>query len=650
MWFFPWKYHSREDVWRGLISEVIIHSLKIENADVSRAIKAAKQFGMFLGRSFLQVLSGAEVGTGPQGAKVKLEGIKDIPDIYRECVKPEKAFLNEFEDALRSWVEDTVQDDKRLAIFIDDLDRCMPEVALEVLEALKLYLRIKNIIFIVGVDPKVVEDLVKRHYETLGLKDEKSTKYLQKMFQVEVDLGPSAEQIDTFMKEQLVEIGQWKDLEETVQDIFLERIKNLAENNPREVKRLINSALMLGAGAVMKEEREWKNVKFEQGVQFFFIRRILRNHDLAAKLRETPLNDFFVEWSKIACEDKTADARFFSPRIPKGKGEVEQGEALERPTEQAPHERDEQQKRFEPLTTNPKYNEFGFLGENKDLAELMKIEYIKTIAQFLAKETGHEAQEVDRARSAGRVRGDDIPTIITGTDQILLLRQCPGGNFDMGAPKSEEESSDVERPVHNVTVSSFLIGKYPITQAQWKAVMGSNPSNFEGDNRPVECVSWNKCDEFLEKLNALVPGEGFRLPTEAEWEYACRAGTTTPFNTGETLTTDQANFDGRKPYGDSPKGVYRGSTTEVGMFSPNAYGLHDMHGNVWEWCEDDWHGSYQGAPDDGSPWLDEPRGKNRVLRGGGWRNSGLRCRSAARIFSDPDYENRDVGLRVVRTP
>jgi formylglycine-generating enzyme required for sulfatase activity len=225
----------------------------------------------------------------------------------------------------------------------------------------------------------------------------------------------------------------------------------------------------------------------------------------------------------------------------------------------------------------------------------------------------------------------------------------PGGSFEMGSPAAEEGRDDEEGPVHTVRVSPFWMGKYEVTQGQWEAVMGSNPSYFKGPGNPVENVSWNDCQEFIKKLNEKVPGGGFRLPSEAEWEYACRAGTRTPFNTGETISTDEANYDGNYTYGYGRKGVYREKTTPVGSFKPNAWGLYDMHGNVWEWCQDWCHDSYTGAPSDGRAW-ESPSGSVRVLRGGSWNCYPWNCRSSNRLWYFPVDRKFPLGFRFSRTP
>ena len=213
----------------------------------------------------------------------------------------------------------------------------------------------------------------------------------------------------------------------------------------------------------------------------------------------------------------------------------------------------------------------------------------------------------------------------------------------MGAPETEETSIDWERPQHRVEIAPFYMGRYPVTQAQYQAVMGENPSRFKGENNPVERVSWHKAKEFCQKLSKQT-GKTYQLPSEAQWEYACRAGTTTPFYFGETISTEQANYNGNYTYGNGKRGINRGQTTPVGSFPPNAFGLYDMHGNVWEWCEDICHNNYEGAPDDGSAWV-AGVARIRVLRGGSWANLPRVCRCASRSF--PGYGNIFYGFRVV---
>jgi Uncharacterized conserved protein len=275
---------------------------------------------------------------------------------------------------------------------------------------------------------------------------------------------------------------------------------------------------------------------------------------------------------------------------------------------------------------------------------------------------------------------------------ILDLALIPAGNFLMGSPSNELQRTSAEGPQHLVNIASFLIGQYAVTQAQWRAVAGlpkrqtsaegpqhlvniasfligqyavtqaqwravaglpkrqidlnSDPSGFKGDNLPVEQVSWLEAVEFCDRLSQFT-GRTHRLPNEAEWEYACRAATTTPFYFGETITTDLVNYNGNYTYGSGPKGIYREKTTVVGSFPPNPFGLYDMHGNVWEWCADPWHKNYNGAPTDGSVWESGGNTQYRLLRGGSWYNNPWNCRSAYRGKDEPDSRSRNYGFRVV---
>ena len=237
-----------------------------------------------------------------------------------------------------------------------------------------------------------------------------------------------------------------------------------------------------------------------------------------------------------------------------------------------------------------------------------------------------------------------------GNGVKLEMIAIPGGTFWMGSPANEAERGDNESPQHQVTVPSFFMGKYPLTQAQYQAIMGKNPAYFKGNNRPVENVSWDDAVRFCQKLSQRT-GKNYRLPSEAEWEYACRAGTKTPFSFGDNITTDLVNYNGNYPYKSAPKGKYREQTTDVGTFPPtfppNPFGLYDMHGNVWEWCEDDWHENYIDAPTDGSAWNSQSGSNTKLLRGGSWYDLARRCRSALRSGDSRGGRYFNFGFRVV---
>ena len=272
-------------------------------------------------------------------------------------------------------------------------------------------------------------------------------------------------------------------------------------------------------------------------------------------------------------------------------------------------------------------------------------------------------------------------------DTTLEMVYIPRGRFIMGSPKTEAYNYEHEQPQHQVTIKPFFMGKYPITQAQWRAVaklpkihydLNLEPSifNFRGKNRPVENISWYDSVEFCARLSQKT-GRSYRLPSEAQWEYACRAGTTTPFHFGETITTDLANYRGRDytdiknnnrsgSYGQGPKGIYRQQTTPVGSFGvANAYGLYDMHGNLWEWCIDEVrYARSKGPATDSSDWDDNSnnnldrtvgllahtkndRRVRRIVRGGSWTSNPWLCRAVVRLHSDADDHYINYGFRVV---
>ncbi len=249
--------------------------------------------------------------------------------------------------------------------------------------------------------------------------------------------------------------------------------------------------------------------------------------------------------------------------------------------------------------------------------------------------------------------------------QFLLI---PVGAFLMGSSEAgvdvafadakrtnsgaKREWFNGETPQHQVTIKEgFYIGKFEVTQSQWRALMGNNPSHFRDcASCPVEQVSWYDAQEFIRKLNEMSDGYIYSLPSEAEWEYACRAGTTMAFAFGDSLSSSQVNFNGEHPYGNAPEGAWVKKTTPVGSYQPNAWGLYDMHGNVYEWVEDIWADSYNGLSVDGSANANNGDPRYRVLRGGSWTNHAKYCRSAYRNRVAPDYRSLDSGFRVVAVP
>lgn len=256
-----------------------------------------------------------------------------------------------------------------------------------------------------------------------------------------------------------------------------------------------------------------------------------------------------------------------------------------------------------------------------------------------AEEARQRAEVKQRRREEERRKALNIPIPVTSTslsNLMLELVYVEGGTFQMGSTKRDDE-----KPVHAVTVPEFRMGKYPITQAQYEAVMGTNPSSFKGANRPVEKVSWHKAQEFCQKLSELI-GQPVRLPSEAEWEYAARGGSRSQgYKYAGSNNLDEVGWY---------SGNSGSKTHDVRTKNPNELGIYDMSGNVWEWCADEWHSNYEGAPNDGSIWSnsdEENQQKPRLLRGGSWVNLSDNCRSRNRARIVADLRNLNAGFRVV---
>ena len=309
--------------------------------------------------------------------------------------------------------------------------------------------------------------------------------------------------------------------------------------------------------------------------------------------------------------------------------------------------------------TQKQKNNTAYLFAQQSLEELEK----GKLFYFEVVKVNQSGEIISRNKESARQKIEDL-----GDGTELEMVYIPGGTFMMGSPENEEKRYDNEGPQQNVTVSPFFMGKYPVTQGQWRAIASQtnlkvkldlNPElseftesyqDIDRWQRPVERVKWIEAVEFCERVSKLT-GRKYRLPSEAEWEYACRAGTTTPFYFGETITPELVNYDGDSTYGDGPKGEYREQTTPVGQFPANAFGLYDMHGNVFEWCQDVLHDNYNGAPTDGSAWETGGVSNRRILRGGSWYINPWWCRSAIRnYFGSDETVNFLIGFRLVSFP
>lgn len=397
VWFYPWKYQTKEDVWRGLIAEVVLHCISVKELDAENARRrltaAAKQFGGFLGRSFLHALSGLKLKTPLIDGDLSV--VRDIYNEYKDAAHPEKGYLNDFETTLKEWVHATLGPNERMVLFIDDLDRCLPGVTLQVLEAVKLYLGIERLIFVIGVDRNVVDAVVRKEYDRHGVGQEKADAYLDKMFQVDIDITPNQTQVDGFVDEQFDEIGAlaepWQRLNEQQRGVFKKTMLRLAGRNPRELKRLINSALIAGVGAEYAETPTGERIEFFQGVQAFLVGRVLKRLPSQSKLSEgrhemlaTPSGvDFFAQWSSIVvqAQAESEDAPRTVPDIRAylaSKTKDEEYEALP-PWAEDPRNAEGKllkiDQRFKPLLDNPVFRNFLDLLDDDRLGDLMQVPF-----------------------------------------------------------------------------------------------------------------------------------------------------------------------------------------------------------------------------------------------------------------------------------
>ncbi|MEL6786265.1 MAG: formylglycine-generating enzyme family protein [Cyanobacteria bacterium J06607_15] len=290
------------------------------------------------------------------------------------------------------------------------------------------------------------------------------------------------------------------------------------------------------------------------------------------------------------------------------------------------------------------------LGATRSLATTSNSNYTNLASfDFATVRVDRQGVETERTYHHARLYTEDL-----GNYQTLMMVSVPAGKYSMGASADEKDSSDRERPLHKVKVQEFLIGEYPVTQEQWRKIaklpqinreLKPNPSHFQGDKRPVESVSWLEATEFCDRLTAYT-GRQYRLPSEAEWEYACRGNTRSPFAYGDTLTSELADYASTYAYASETGAAYRQGTTDVAEFIPNAFGLYDLHGNVREWCADPWHENYHGAPSNSKAWNKGGNQAWRTLRGGSWANKPSHCRSAHRSGYPAESLNRAIGFRV----
>ncbi|MCP5002827.1 MAG: SUMF1/EgtB/PvdO family nonheme iron enzyme [Planctomycetes bacterium] len=689
VWFNAWQYEREEHLIVPLIATIARDIKKkhaqlenlCQNGKVDKGLEIMKAGCKKVHDALRSVLYGVsmkgKLGVPLLGELEISASMKDIIERYesvtQDTLMARSLYFDAF-DKLRDLSHDKEIKKPQIVVFIDDLDRCFPEQAVRLLESVKLVLHQPRFSFVLGIYPQIVEEFIRNKYAAqypmaaaaAASRDDDEFRnrmnnyldyfndYLGKIVQVRHYVPERRpDQMHGYIRRLMEEAGVTSEfiVEGISEKDLFELIAEVGKRSPREIVRRIN-------GLIVK----WRIAKNEK--------KDAEQYDLLAGLINETISDRIAKGKHeykqflhlLGLLDKdgtTTYGRCLADALANTQGCSYHGEKIAKLKESVDTEGS---RTMISLIENLEKDEHlcNVLGSSPGRKWLSDKKYREEM-----RETYEEVKPGEDVRTTMReINKEQLPyresdTELTGDFEHIIkgLQMVPirAGEFDMG---SEGESGN--EISHRVKLAGFKISAKPVTQAQYEAVMGVNPSHFKGKGQrdaaelPVENVRWNDAMVFCEQLTKQVKGESrYTLPTEAQWEYACRAGTTTPFNTGDNLTTVQANYDGNYPYKDNPKGKFVGKTTPVGAYAPNAWGLYDMHGNVWEWCTD-WYDEKYYAACKGQGVVENPQGPKkgsyRVLRGGSWHDFAQSCRSAYRSYYHPDDRNSSIGFRLVFVP
>ena len=640
VWFNPWQFTGEEHLiipfFHTLIASLEKYEEKIKRKSaLSTFLQRVSTFSKKLSRVPVALAYGMEGEIKvPLLLKAKFSFDKTIEksrnqeeDIAQEERPNYIEAVKQYESLYYNLIEELQEAAKMLktkvVVFIDDLDRCLPEKTIELLEGLKVLLDMRGFVFVIGVAREVVErgirvryrEFYREKWEDMPFLEQD---YLDKIIQFSIALPPANPDL---LRENIVEFYM-KELKAATP--YMNTILSSLGNNPRTLKRFVNNVSFL----LWVADRKSKQVEHAE----IFLPELLIKISLIAfqfprlyrQLCDYPHHLTRLQKVLEKLEEKDTKGEWPEEKFAKLEktGLVEIDRWLESPdvSKLAAILRSESR-----LLDGKKSIDKGF----KDRQEVKR--YVCMLASTISSES--EKQDT----------GGALDQSLREIMESRMVR-ITGDVFRMG---------DEETGKHEVTVNDFWIDKYPVTQSLYHKVSSENPSHFTGDDKPVEGVTWldavKFCNELSrsmglnpaytieqEKVQRKGDAPGFRLSTEAEWEYACRGG------------TEEARYgkiDDIAWYAENSEG----STQGVGQKEPNHYGLYDMLGNVWEWVEDDWHANYNDAPTDGRAWIDDPRGSNRVLRGGSWDYVAQACRSAFRNYDSPGHRDNNLGFRLSRS-
>lgn len=691
VWFNAWQYEREEHLIIPLIA-TIARDIKKKEAEWERisrddtgdetarelahkALSIMKDGGKKVHDALRSVLYGVSM-QGKLGVPLLGEieisaSMKDMIERYeavtQDTLMARSLYFDAF-DNLRALARDDKIEKPQIVVFIDDLDRCFPEQAVRLIESAKLVLHQPGFAFVLGIYPQIVEEFIRNKYAaqypmaaaaaTAPNDDELRRRmndyldyfkdYLGKIVQVHHDVPqrrPGG--MRSYIRRLLTDASVLSEfvVEGVNENELFDLIAEVGKRNPREIVRKING-LVVKWRIANKEKREGEEYDLLAGlINEAYADRLSRD-----KYEYEPFLHR-LDWL-IDAESGQTYGQSLAQALEKTRDAINHGDRINCLLKEPIAEKSATMKSLIDTLRKDEHlcnvlksapgrrwiSERKYREETRETYKEKEYSKDEMIARRVKMDTEINEMMAPSRESETKL-SRDVEQIMSG----LQLVSVPAGEFQMG---SDDGSSD-EKPVHRVKLDGFEIGATPVTQALYEAVMGTNPSYFHGSkyknagDRPVEGVSWDDAMVFCERLTQLGKESGwvFTLPSEAQWEYACRAGSTGKYCFGD----EEEKLKDHAWYSENSGG----ETHPVRKKRANDFGLYDMHGNVWEWVQDDWHTNYERATEDGSAWVDSPRGTFRVFRGGYWGSYARSCRSAYRYFSSPDYRFHDVGFRVL---
>ncbi|MBN2132304.1 MAG: SUMF1/EgtB/PvdO family nonheme iron enzyme [Sedimentisphaerales bacterium] len=616
VWFNAWQYEKEEHLIVPLTAtinkELAQKKWSAKLADGAKSMRDALRaiaYGFSIkGKVGIPLISEAEVNLSPK------DMIERYQDLTKDSVLARSLYFDAFERLAECAAGATAP---RIVVFVDDLDRCFPPKAVELLEGIKLVLNLPGFSFVLGVYERIIQDFIKAKYaKDYNIDGSYFEDYLDKIVQIKVPVparepDDMADYIESLLKE-----GQVFRQESVPNVVSL--IAEACKRNPRSIIRLLNRVMVTVRIGKLEGKDEYDPLAL--------LLHIATDEPKYKRFRNA-LDVTVIPTAEEGEEQRTITiGELLAERLQEA-GEVHGELIADLSSISVTGLESELKKAIETLDKNEHL--CNLLKSKVGRRWLADAEFRHMLGQASESTLG----EKEKSRPSKAEQAADIDEPIRQLQDNMVVIE--GGQFDMGSTEEEEE-----QPIHRVTLQRFEMSAMPVTQAQYAAVMGHNPSHFKGEDLPVESVSWHDAREFCERLSQKT-GRDYTLPSEAQWEYACRAGSTARYCFGD----DESLLEDYAWYGKNSERT----THPVGKKKPNDWGLYDMHGNVWEWCLDRWDEDYKNAPDDGRV-RESDEGSGRVFRGGSWLDPAEFCRCSYRLGHHPGIRIVILGFRVVLVP